>query len=70
VIKEKWEIFTPDARSNQTVFRKTSKIEWISKPFGLWQIIEDGVKKRGRESGIILTSWFKNKALEYIRLLR
>ena len=38
---EKWEIFSADPQSNQVVFRCVYKIDWLSKPFGIWKMVEN-----------------------------
>lgn len=43
---ESCEVFSDDPRSNQVVLRCGYKIDWISKPFGIWQIIENSVRTR------------------------
>ena len=59
---EKWEFISPHPESNQIVMRNTWHIEWLNKPFALWPLIEDGLKKRVKQSGEILNAWFTNSA--------
>jgi hypothetical protein len=43
---ENWEMFSPDPQSNQVVFRCVYKIDWLSKPFGIWKMINSSIVSR------------------------
>jgi hypothetical protein len=42
---EKWEVHTPFPGSNQVVLRKSHEIEWLYKPWGIWSIMQNEIKR-------------------------
>jgi hypothetical protein len=63
---ETWEIFSADPQSNQVVLRCGFKIDWLSKPFGIWSLADSMIKSRVRESEKSLKTWFPAKANDFL----
>ena len=62
----KWEIITPDPRSNQVVLRQTNHLHWVNKPFGVSKIIVKNFKKGIVESNETMPQWYADGAADYL----
>ena len=65
-IMENWEVMTSDPLANQVVVRMSYKIEWISKPFGVWSIINSQVKSQIVAKSQKLESWYPMRVNEWL----
>ena len=63
---ESWEIFSADPQSNQVVLRCGFKIDWLSKPIGIWSLADSMIKSRVRESEKSLKTWFPARANDFL----
>ena len=66
----KWDIFTPDPRSQQVVLRQSYAIHWLDKPFGVWKIIDPLAHEQMEEDSEKSPKWFKETAATYKKGLK
>jgi len=62
----KWDIFTPDPRSQQVVLRHSYRINWLNKPFAVWRLIEPVAFNKMNKSLDTLPGWYKSHKEEYL----
>ena len=62
----KWDIFTPDPRSQQVIMRQSYQLEWLARPFAVWRIIGPVQTGKMEKSLDTLPNWFKNRKEEYL----
>lgn len=59
---------TVDPQSNQVVVRMTYSINWLSKPFGIWNLVRDAIESKVKDSEKVFKEWFPARANEYIAI--
>lgn len=57
---------TSDPLANQVVVRMSYRIEWISKPFGVWSIINSQVQSQIATTSKKLETWYPMRVNEWL----
>ena len=65
-IETKWDILTPDPKSQQVAMRQSFKINWLDKPFGVWKIMDQILHDQFEKKSSNVQAWYKSINQEYI----
>ena len=65
-VMARWDILSPDERSNRVVLRQSYAVEWLDKPWGLWQIIDPLAHEQMEEDSDQLPEWYERSRVNYL----
>ena len=62
----KWDIYSPDPRSQQVILRQSYGINWLSKPFGVWRVIDPLASSKFEKTLDREPTWYRNSKEQYL----
>ena len=65
-MEAKWDIYSPDPKSQQVILRQSYKIQWLTKPFGVWRIIDPLASKKMEKALDKEPAWYRSSSHEYL----
>ena len=66
VYNENWEIFTVDPESKQVALRISYKVDWVSKPWGFWRLINRAIQDKVAVDMKAAREWFDMRATDFL----
>ena len=60
------DVFTPDPRSRQVVLRLSYNIDWLSKPFGIYRVMNPVVHDKVKKDLDKLPAWYEASRTSYL----
>ena len=65
-IENKWDIFTPDPKSQQVILRESYAVNWLDKPFGVGKVMDPILHEQYETNDDKNPAWYKIKSHEYV----
>ena len=60
------DVFTPDPRSRQVALRLSYKVDWLSKPFGIYRVMNPVVHDKVEKDFDKLPAWYEAGRMSYL----
>ena len=60
------DVFTPHPKSRQVVLRLSYNIDWLSKPFGIYRVMNPVVHDKVKKDFDKLPAWYEASRINYL----